>query len=70
MVDTLLKHAKRALGLNVARSFGLEPRTYALLTLHRPGNVDDPDTLGRGAIRELSATFPSYFHATFERGSD
>jgi UDP-N-acetylglucosamine 2-epimerase (non-hydrolysing) len=63
MVDTLLKHAKRALGLNVARSFGLEPRTYALLTLHRPGNVDDPDTLGEimGAIRELSRDLPVIF---------
>src|SRR5437660_1814288 len=45
MVDTLLKHRERAQKLNFAKTLGLPLRGYALLTLHRPSNVDDPETL-------------------------
>ena len=44
--------------------FGVTRRTYGLLTLHRPSNVDDPDTFERliegiGAIsREVPFIFP------------
>src|SRR5438105_12473931 len=45
MVDTLLKHRERAKTLNMKEEFGLPPRPYGLLTLHRPSNVDNDDTL-------------------------
>src|ERR1041385_4182832 len=40
MIDTLLSHRERARTLNAAARFGLAPRKYAVLTLHRPSNVD------------------------------
>ena len=41
MIDTLLLHRSRAPWPAVRDAFGLEERGYALLTLHRPANVDD-----------------------------
>ncbi len=45
MVDTLLRHVKEARRREPWQNFGLEPNNYALLTLHRPSNVDDPETM-------------------------
>jgi UDP-N-acetylglucosamine 2-epimerase (non-hydrolysing) len=45
MIDTLLAHAARARERDTLARFGLDPRGYALLTLHRPSNVDDPERL-------------------------
>jgi UDP-N-acetylglucosamine 2-epimerase (non-hydrolysing) len=45
MIDSLLKHRAMAARLNVAESWGLRPQGYATLTLHRPSNVDDRNTL-------------------------
>jgi UDP-N-acetylglucosamine 2-epimerase (non-hydrolysing) len=42
MIDTLLSHRQRADGSSVLADLGLEPRAYAVLTLHRPSNVDEP----------------------------
>jgi UDP-N-acetylglucosamine 2-epimerase (non-hydrolysing) len=42
MIDTLHKHRALAAQLGTARRFGLQPDHYALLTLHRPSNVDVP----------------------------
>lgn len=53
MIDTLNKHRQRANLLETPRQFGLQPGCYALLTLHRPSNVDDPDVLG-GILQALS----------------
>jgi UDP-N-acetylglucosamine 2-epimerase (non-hydrolysing) len=53
MIDTLLRHRERALPLDVLGAFGLEPGRFALLTLHRPGNVDDRDVLA-GLCRALA----------------
>lgn len=41
MIDTLLTHRDRARDLDVPRCQGLDG-DYAVLTLHRPSNVDDP----------------------------
>jgi UDP-N-acetylglucosamine 2-epimerase (non-hydrolysing) len=43
--------------------FDLNPGEYALLTLHRPSNVDDPDTLRAliGVMNEASTTVPILF---------
>jgi UDP-N-acetylglucosamine 2-epimerase (non-hydrolysing) len=56
MVDTLLKHRTRAAALNMSQKLGIPPRTYGLLTLHRPSNVDDEQTLSEilKAIEEVS----------------
>jgi UDP-N-acetylglucosamine 2-epimerase (non-hydrolysing) len=53
MIDTLMKHKKAAARLNLADRIGLEPEKYATLTLHRPSNVDDKDTL-QGILEALS----------------
>src|SRR5512133_2384705 len=47
MIDTLRVQLPRARALRVPAAMGLAPRRYAVLTLHRPSNVDDPATLGR-----------------------
>jgi UDP-N-acetylglucosamine 2-epimerase (non-hydrolysing) len=52
MIDTLLSHRRRASESDVLARLGLMSREYALITLHRPSNVDDPDTL-RGILSAL-----------------
>jgi UDP-N-acetylglucosamine 2-epimerase (non-hydrolysing) len=44
----------------VAERLGLADADYALVTLHRPENVDDPETLRLlvGALREVSRRLP------------
>jgi UDP-N-acetylglucosamine 2-epimerase (non-hydrolysing) len=42
MIDTLLAHRDRARRQQAPESLGLERQSYAVLTLHRPSNVDDP----------------------------
>jgi UDP-N-acetylglucosamine 2-epimerase (non-hydrolysing) len=53
MIDTLLKHRDLARGLSLSEKWGLKPRGFATLTLHRPSNVDDAATL-RGILDALS----------------
>ena len=64
MIDTLLKFLPRARATQALARHGLEHGRYALVTLHRPSNVDDRDTLeallrllGRIAAR-LPVLFP------------
>lgn len=45
MVDTLLRYCDRARARQPWRGFGLDARRYAVITLHRPGNVDVPQRL-------------------------
>ena len=45
MIDTLETHLPRALAGSVVDDFGLTPGGYAVVTLHRPSNVDDPEGL-------------------------
>jgi UDP-N-acetylglucosamine 2-epimerase (non-hydrolysing) len=47
MIDSLLTAAERAVALKVWERLGLGARHYAVVTLHRPSNVDDARTLGR-----------------------
>jgi UDP-N-acetylglucosamine 2-epimerase (non-hydrolysing) len=46
MIDTLERHLPRARELGAPERAGLKRDEYALLTLHRPSNVDDPAVLG------------------------
>jgi UDP-N-acetylglucosamine 2-epimerase (non-hydrolysing) len=63
MVDSLLKHRRKAEALDLGRKWGLEPGGYATLTLHRPSNVDDGEALRRifEALREISGEIPIVF---------
>ena len=63
MIDSLRKHLSRALAEPLP--IGLEASTYALLTLHRPSNVDEPATLQRlfDAINAIAAHIPVVFPA-------
>lgn len=45
MVDSLLTHLDRAVAGAPWEALDFEPKGYALLTLHRPSNVDHPETL-------------------------
>jgi UDP-N-acetylglucosamine 2-epimerase (non-hydrolysing) len=53
MIDTLLKHRQMAASLDLADRWALTRGRYATLTLHRPSNVDDAETL-RGILTALS----------------
>jgi UDP-N-acetylglucosamine 2-epimerase (non-hydrolysing) len=46
MIDTLLANRDRAAGTTILSDLKLSPKSYAVLTLHRPSNVDDPAVLG------------------------
>jgi UDP-N-acetylglucosamine 2-epimerase (non-hydrolysing) len=64
MIDSLRAHLPRALAAGAPARLGVAPGGYALLTLHRPANVDEPRVLGAlldalGEIqRELPVVFP------------
>jgi UDP-N-acetylglucosamine 2-epimerase (non-hydrolysing) len=45
MIDSLHFYADDAEASTVLDDLALSPRTYGLVTLHRPSNVDDPATL-------------------------
>ncbi|MGH7390713.1 MAG: non-hydrolyzing UDP-N-acetylglucosamine 2-epimerase [Candidatus Rokuibacteriota bacterium] len=47
MIDTLFRCRERAAASTIGERLGLTRRGYAVLTLHRPGNVDEPATLAR-----------------------
>ncbi len=63
MIDTLLAHRERARHLDTLERLGLEARGYAVLTLHRPSNVDSPDQLRRlfGVLSRLGDRLPVVF---------
>lgn len=63
MIDTLLRHRERAWSMPLPE--GIADREFAVLTLHRPGNVDTCATLTTlfGAIREISRRIPIVFPA-------
>jgi len=63
MIDSLLTHLERAKELDTLDELELEPGSYAVLTLHRPSNVDDPEHLGRlfDVLEEMHARLPIVF---------
>jgi UDP-N-acetylglucosamine 2-epimerase (non-hydrolysing) len=62
MIDTLRRHLRGSDGAEVMRRLRVT-RPYALLTMHRPSNVDDPEALRRifGALREIGHDLPIIF---------
>jgi len=65
MIDSLEWHREQAMKSDVLSTFGLEPRSYVLVTLHRPSNVDQPEPLTRilDALNDVAATAPVLFPA-------
>ena len=63
MIDTLLKHRVKAAQLDMLSSLGVKPEGYALVTLHRPSNVDDPAVFTGilEALRVIAETLPVVF---------
>ncbi|HEY7203384.1 MAG TPA: UDP-N-acetylglucosamine 2-epimerase (non-hydrolyzing) [Methylomirabilota bacterium] len=63
MIDTLFRYRERARESDILGRLGLEARQYAVLTLHRPSNVDDEGTLGLllGAIDRIQSEIPIVF---------
>ena len=47
MIDTLLQNKKKSEDSNILRQLGLNSNGFAVLTLHRPSNVDDSIVFGR-----------------------
>ncbi|MBP47677.1 MAG: UDP-N-acetylglucosamine 2-epimerase (non-hydrolyzing) [Myxococcales bacterium] len=64
MIDSLRKNIDRAQRLQVPESLGLIPGSYAVATLHRPSNVDEPEQLAKlfaalGEVsRDMAVLFP------------
>jgi UDP-N-acetylglucosamine 2-epimerase (non-hydrolysing) len=65
MVDTLLQQRARAERSTIRQALGLERQSYALVTLHRPANVDDPVVMGCvvKTLCRLSLRLPVIFPA-------
>jgi UDP-N-acetylglucosamine 2-epimerase (non-hydrolysing) len=47
MIDSLVRSREKAEGLDAYANYGVAKGRYGVVTLHRPSNVDDPDTLAR-----------------------
>jgi UDP-N-acetylglucosamine 2-epimerase (non-hydrolysing) len=64
MIDTLLKFLPAAAFERVSARWPLRERGYAVLTLHRPSNVDEPETLRsileavHAVARDMPVVFP------------
>ena len=64
MIDTLTINLEKARALAPWRQFGLEAKGYVFVTLHRPSNVDEKETLGAilenliGLSQKLPVVFP------------
>jgi len=63
MVDALLSHLERIASSRALAENRLDPRGYAVATLHRPENVDDPEHARElvGALVEIAARLPIVF---------
>ncbi|MCI0665980.1 MAG: UDP-N-acetylglucosamine 2-epimerase (non-hydrolyzing) [Acidobacteria bacterium] len=66
MIDTLYQQLERAGSSKILEALALEPRCFAVVTLHRPASVDEPKTLRNlfSALaeigRELTVVFPAH----------
>lgn len=63
MIDTLLAHRAKAEQSTILEQLSLPAGGYAVLTLHRPANVDNPQTLGNilKAIDVIQRDMPVVF---------
>lgn len=63
MIDTLLRHRDRANSSAICDTLGVQARRYAVVTLHRPSNVDDPAVFGGilTALERIAMDMPIVF---------
>ncbi len=63
MIDSLLFYLKKAERSGILDGLGLREKGYALVTLHRPSNVDDPEVFEGiwNAMLEISESLPVVF---------
>jgi UDP-N-acetylglucosamine 2-epimerase (non-hydrolysing) len=63
MIDTLYRHLPLATLDRVSDRIPVNGRPYAVLTLHRPSNVDEPETFRSilGAIQHVASRMPVVF---------
>jgi len=63
MIDTLMWLLPKARSRDVHRQHGVHPGQYGLVTLHRPANVDTPETLAGllDVLVEISCELPLVF---------
>jgi UDP-N-acetylglucosamine 2-epimerase (non-hydrolysing) len=63
MIDTLMRSIDRARDLREWEAHGLTEGNYLLVTLHRPGLVDDPEllTVTLAALEEVATELPVVF---------
>lgn len=63
MIDSLVSFLPLIQKVDINRSFGLHPKNYALVTLHRPSNVDDPRKLEEyvDILNKMAETIPVMF---------
>jgi UDP-N-acetylglucosamine 2-epimerase (non-hydrolysing) len=65
MIDSLLSQLDRAKQSTARADLGLADKEYAVLTLHRPANVDDTEAFRRiiEALEEIASRLPIVFPA-------
>ncbi|MGH9903398.1 MAG: non-hydrolyzing UDP-N-acetylglucosamine 2-epimerase, partial [Pyrinomonadaceae bacterium] len=63
MIDSLLAQLERAAESSVRERLDVAGKDYAVLTLHRPSNVDEPETLARilSALERIGGRLPVVF---------
>ena len=63
MIDAVVANLPKSRESQILRSLGLSPQTYAFVTLHRPSNVDQEQSLRpiMDALETLSRDFPVVF---------
>jgi UDP-N-acetylglucosamine 2-epimerase (non-hydrolysing) len=63
MIDSLRRHLVQARAMGMPARLGLAARSYGVVTLHRPANVDDPAALESilEALAEISRDLPLVF---------
>lgn len=63
MIDSLYQHLERSRKSPIRNQLGLTEKSYGVLTLHRPANVDDAIVFGRilEALETITKTLPVIF---------
>lgn len=63
MIDSLYKHLEQSRQSRIKNQLGLTEKSYAVLTLHRPANVDDPLVFGKilEALERICEKLPVVF---------
>lgn len=63
MIDTLFQMLPKAKAIDAPSRFGVKPGEYGVVTLHRPANVDDQETLSRllEVLIDISNKIPLVF---------